>query len=132
MSDEMNDDGLKEAMDEVAKDLKPTRKRSTGAKEGEGTNQVLIRASAESHQRWKEAAEKKGWSMAEFVRRAADSAAAELLDCPHPATDRRWYPWAETCMKCGKTLRDKSGWLENPERFPQVRPINAFPGAYKS
>jgi hypothetical protein len=34
-------------------------------------------------------------------------------------------------MKCGKTLRDKTGWLEDPVNFVQVKPVNAFPGAYK-
>jgi hypothetical protein len=121
-----NEDGIEEAMNEIAKDIKPTRRRSTGTKEGDTANQVLIRTSPESHQRWKDAAEKQGVSMAEFVRRAADTAAKELLDCPHPAESRRWYPWAETCMKCGKALRDRSGWLVDPSEFPHVRPANAF------
>jgi hypothetical protein len=127
----MTEDNLEEAVNQVAKTIKPTRKRTTGTPTGEGANQVLIRTSPDSHQRWKDAAEKTGVSMAEFVRRAADTAAAELLDCPHEPNDRRWFPWAETCMKCGKALRDKSGWLIDPETFVHVRPTNAFPGAYR-
>ena len=119
----MSEDNLEEAMEAVAADLKPTRRRSTGAAPGEGSNQVLIRTSPESHQRWKDAATKTGVSMAEFVRSAADLAAKELLDCPHPPESRRWYPWAETCMKCGKTLRDKTGWLEDPANFIHVKKI---------
>jgi len=126
MSDEINDE-LDEVMAEVARTTMPTRKRSTGAKPGEGTNQVLIRATPDSHQRWKDAAAKLGVSMTEFVRSAADAAAADLLDCAHPADNRRWYPWAETCMRCGKALRDRSGWLVDPDTFTHVNMPNAFP-----
>lgn len=125
------DASLAEAVAEVASEIKPTRRRSTGAKPGDGTNQVLIRASVESHQRWKECAAKLGVSMAEFVRNAADSAANELLDCAHAPVSRRWYPWGETCMTCGKTLRDRSGWLVDPDSIAHVRPVNANPGAYR-
>lgn len=103
------------------------RKSSTGAAPGEGSNQVLIRASAESHARWKEAAAKQGLSMAEFVRTAADAAAADVLDCFHEAQHRRWYPWAETCLKCGVVLRERETWLVDPHSIPQVRPLGANP-----
>lgn len=103
------------------------RKKSTGAKPGEGTNQVLIRASKESHDRWKQAAAKMGISMSEFVRDAADKSAADLLDCKHGAQHRRWYPWAEACLKCGITLRDGKTWLVDPNSIPHVKPLEANP-----
>lgn len=103
------------------------RKRTTGATPGDGTNQVLIRAAAESHERWKQAAHKQGVSMAEFIRAAADKAAAETLDCNHPADQRRWYPWAEVCMRCGTQLRDNKTWLVDPHAIPHVRPFDANP-----
>lgn len=103
------------------------RKKSTGAKPGEGTNQVLIRASAESHARWKEAAAKTGVSMSEFIREAADKAASNLLDCFHRAEHRRWYPWAEACLKCGKQLRDGKTWLVDPHSIPHVKPLDGNP-----
>lgn len=105
------------------------RKKSTGAKPGDGTNQVLIRASKESHDRWKTAAAKTGKSMSEFIREAADAAASELLDCFHHAEHRRWYPWAEACMKCGITLRERDTWLVDPNTIPHVRPLSGNPAA---
>lgn len=104
-----------------------TRKRSTGAQPGEGTNQVLIRASVESHERWKKAAAEQGVSMAEFVRAAADAAASDILDCNHPAPQRRWYPWAEVCMKCGLQLRDGKTWLVDPTTIIHVKPFDSNP-----
>lgn len=103
------------------------RRKGTGAPPGDGTNQVLIRAAAESHERWKQAAAKQGISMAEFIRAAADKSAAETLDCPHGADQRRWYPWAEVCMRCGTQLRDGKTWLVDPTTIPHVRPLDGNP-----
>lgn len=103
------------------------RRKGTGAAPGDGTNQVLIRAAAESHERWKQAANRQGISMAEFIRAAADKAAAETLDCPHGADQRRWYPWAEVCMRCGIQLRDGKEWLVDPYSIPHVRPLESNP-----
>jgi hypothetical protein len=89
--------------------------------------QVLIRATPDEHTRWKQAAEKNGQSMSEFIRDAANQSAATLLDCHHEVQNRRWYPWAETCLKCGVQLRDRDTWLVDPATFPLVRPANANP-----
>jgi hypothetical protein len=121
----MTHDNLDAAAANETKNL--TRRRTTGANPGEGTNQVLIRASAESHERWKTAAANQGISMAEFVRTAADTAAAKHLDCPHGADQRRWYPWAEVCLKCGLQLRDGKQWLIDPHTISHVRPLDANP-----
>jgi uncharacterized protein (DUF1778 family) len=67
--------------------------------------QVMIRASEEDHARWKEAAEKNGLTMSEFIKNAANGAAAETLDCLHPVEFRKTYPWSESCLKCGQRLR---------------------------
>lgn len=102
-------DNLEMAMNEVADSVKPTRKPRTGAKEGETADkQVLVRATEEDHARWKAAAEKKGISMAEFIRDAVNLATKELLDCSHPTNMKRFYPWATTCLQCGqKWVYDK-------------------------
>ena len=96
-------DNLEMAMSEVAESIKPTRKPKTGAKDGEpAAKQVLLRATEDDHARWKEAAERKGVSMAEFIRDAVNVFAKELLDCPHPSNMKRFYPWATTCLQCGQ------------------------------
>jgi predicted HicB family RNase H-like nuclease len=101
MSEEVVDN-LDAAMAKVAEDLEPTRRQSAGSKKGEPTaKQVLLRATENDHARWKEAADKKGISMAEFIRDVVNAAAAEILDCPHPSGMKRFYPWATTCLQCG-------------------------------
>ena len=123
----MTDDNFDAAAATETKKL--GRKKSTGAAPGEGSNQVLIRASAESHERWKQAAAKQGVSMAEFVRTAADAAAAEALDCFHDPVHRRWYPFAETCLRCGLQLREGQTWLIDPSTIIHVHLSNANPAA---
>lgn len=119
-------DNLAAAVD--ALDTNLGRKRKASGTDGD-QQQVLIRAPRDSHERWKTAAEKQGISMSEFVRTAADRAAAELLDCPHGVQHRRWYPWAELCLHCGVQLRDGKKWLVDPATFPHTRPFDANPAA---
>jgi hypothetical protein len=111
MTDEdfMPEDNLEMAMNDVADTIKPTRKPKTGAVDGEtAPKQVLLRATENDHLRWKAAAEKRGVSMAEFIRDAVNLATNELLDCAHPTNMKRFYPWASVCLQCGeKWVTDK-------------------------
>lgn len=116
----MSDVEVNDFSDEVEEVLSKKGKKTKDV--ADSSNQVLIRATPEAHQRWKDAAAKLGISMAEFVRNAADRAASDLLDCPHPAANRRWYPWSETCLRCGNQLRRDKKWLVDPETIPHVRP----------
>lgn len=95
-------DNVEAAMKKVAETMKPTRKANTGAEDGStATKQVLIRTTDEDHARWKSAADKDGITLSEFLRKAANSAAADVLDCKHPAESLKWYPWGTRCTKCG-------------------------------
>jgi uncharacterized protein (DUF1778 family) len=67
--------------------------------------QVIIRTTPEERDRWKEAAEAQGKSFSEFARELISAVASEILDCQHPLSERRYYPWAEFCNKCGNRLR---------------------------
>ncbi len=97
-------DNLEVAMNKVAETLTPTR-RSDAKGEDSLAKQVLFRANEHDHGRWKDAAEKLGISMAEFIRECCNAKATELLDCPHPLNMRRWYPWSEQCLQCGMRIR---------------------------
>lgn len=98
-------DNVEAAMEKVAETLDLTRSTNTGSKPGEpAAKQVLVRASESDHQRWKDAAEKKGVSMSEFVRECCNEAASELLECQHPTNMQRFYPWGKTCLQCGEKL----------------------------
>lgn len=103
------DDNLEIAMHQLAEHLPLTVTRSTGAAPGEGTVQVLIRATGASRDRWKAAAALLGVSMAEYVRQLCDARAAELLDCPHPVEAVTHNRWGAGCSRCGQQLSVRRG-----------------------
>lgn len=98
-------DNLVAAMDTVAQTMSPTRNPAVGTPDKPAQKQILIRATDEDHQRWKDAAQRCGVSMSEYVRRVVNERTAELLDCLHPVAARKTYPWAEFCTACGQRLR---------------------------
>lgn len=105
MADETTDN-IEAAMNKVAETLKPTRPAHTNTADGElASKQVLIRATEHDQVRWKAAAAQQDISMSEFIRNVCNKAAAELLDCQHPAEFRRTYPWSDTCLKCQTRLK---------------------------
>jgi len=98
-------DNVESAMRKVAETVKPTRKANTGTEEGStATKQVLIRVTEEDHARWKEASEKEQMTMSDFLRKAANTLASEILDCTHPAEFIKWFPWGSRCRRCGARL----------------------------
>jgi hypothetical protein len=110
MSDTPEDNLIPE-MERVAETLVPTRKKIAGTKDGEpAQSQILIRATKEDHELIKKAAEHEGKSMSEFVREVAVTKAREIVECQHPLSHRKTYPWAEFCLKCGKRLKDGDGF----------------------
>ena len=110
MSDDGTHDGtqdnLNSAVDHVAETMNLSRVSNIGSKPGApASKQVLIRANEEDHARWKEAAEKSGITLSEFIREAVNASAKELLECSHPLEYRRWNLRAERCLKCGVKIR---------------------------
>lgn len=99
-------DNLEVAMNHEADHMELTVHPDTGSEPGNpATAQVLIRTTPHDRERWKQAAEKHGMSMSDFIRTAVNEATREALDCDHPLNQRRYYPWAEFCLKCGQRLR---------------------------
>lgn len=99
-------DNLEAAMHHVADHIEPTVTPETGSEPGSpATAQVLIRTTYEDRERWKEAAERHGLTMSDFLRTVINEAVSNTLDCSHPMNQRRWYPWAEFCLACGMRLR---------------------------
>jgi len=74
-------DNLKVAVDKVAETLDMTVSQVIGD-DGPSTKQMIVRTTDVDHERWKAAAQKK-----------------------HPTNMRRYYPWAEFCLKCNTRLR---------------------------
>lgn len=100
-------DNLEIAMAQVAASIEPTIHRTTGATPTDPTQQVLIRAPRSSHTRWKQAANKLGISLAQYVRDLCDTRAAELLDCPHPQHAIRSNRWGHYCADCSTQLTQR-------------------------
>lgn len=67
--------------------------------------QVLIRVSESQREQWAAAAESDGLSVSEWLRQMADARWREIFTCQHPLAERKVYPWAEFCLKCGVRLR---------------------------
>lgn len=63
--------------------------------------QLNIRVSAETKAYWERAAEAKGETLSEFIRSAAQAAAVDALECPHPPEMQQIYPWSHRCLRCG-------------------------------
>jgi hypothetical protein len=99
-------DNIEAVMGKIAETITPTRKSNTGSTPGEpAQRQVLIRATARDHERWKKCAELRGLALSELIRELCNNLATEMLDCPHPLEFRRTYRWSDTCMRCNTRLR---------------------------
>lgn len=67
--------------------------------------QILIRLPDGDRTRWKSAADSRGISMSQFIRDVVNLEVEGILDCRHPISRRRYYPWAEFCLECGTRIR---------------------------
>lgn len=104
-------DNIESAMDKVASTLRLSRKKNTNTKDGEtAQKQVMVRATDEDHERWKQCSDHLGISMAEFIRSACNDKYADVMMCRHPLEFRKTYPWREDCLKCGAVLRNGDGF----------------------
>lgn len=79
---------------------------NTGSTPGNpATAQILIRCTQHDRNRWQQAAQTLGLNTSEYIRHTLNTRTQELLDCTHPPHQRKTYPWAEFCLKCGTRLR---------------------------
>jgi predicted HicB family RNase H-like nuclease len=97
-------DNLKVAVDKVAETMDMTVSNVVGD-DGPSTKQIIVRTTDAEHERWKMAAHKIGKSMSQFIRDSVSAKVSETLDCQHPLNLRRYYPWAEFCLKCNTRIR---------------------------
>jgi predicted HicB family RNase H-like nuclease len=98
-------DNLDAAMDKVAEDLTPSVAPMSKDDDAPADKQVLIRATDHDKERWKRSADKEQVSMSQWIRDTLNAKAVDILDCNHPTNMRRYYPWAEFCLKCNTRLR---------------------------
>ncbi len=103
MSDQ-NEDNIEAAMGKVAESMTMSVSKNIEEDGEPAQKQVLFRASEREHRRWKQAADANKLSMAEFIRETMNKAADAVLDCPHPISKRKIYPWANICTVCRARL----------------------------
>lgn len=98
-----NDDvNLIAAMNHVADNLDPTVSPMQKIDDAPADKQVLIRATEYDRDRWKNASTKSFISLSLWIRETLNKEAANVLDCPHPPHQMRYYPWATICLECSK------------------------------
>lgn len=99
-----NTDNLEQAMNAIADVIDHTVSTKLSG-DTPADKQVLIRTTDEDRERWKDAAQMRGLSLAEFLRDTINQKVIEILDCAHPQDMRKSYPWSEFCMRCNKRIR---------------------------
>ena len=98
------EDNIEAAMDKVAESMTMSVSRNIEEDGEPAQKQVLLRASEREHRRWKQAASANRMSMAEFIRETMNKEADAVLECQHPISKRKLYPWANICTSCNARL----------------------------
>lgn len=101
------DDNLTAAMNKVAETMDFTVSTNLG-EDGPSNKQIIVRTTDKDHERWKLAAQKEGKSMSQFIRDCVTEKVVDILDCSHPIDQRRYYPWAEFCLRCNTRMEAPS------------------------
>lgn len=73
--------------------------------DGPADKNILIRLSGKDRERWKEASDKMGLTVSQMIRDTVNAKVQDVIDCSHPISSRRYYPWSEFCLACGTRLR---------------------------
>jgi predicted HicB family RNase H-like nuclease len=102
----MTNDNLDQAMHDEASRMELTIRSGTGAVPGEpAMKQVMVRATTQDHERWKQAAAERGLSLTEWVRVCCNQGTIKQLDCPHPSPYKKFYLGNWYCMDCGTIVQ---------------------------
>jgi len=103
---EPEQDNIEAAMTRVSKSIKPSVAPILKEEDDSPADkQILIRIHDNDRERWKAASDRLAISMSQFIRDTVNEKVGNVLDCPHPLNQRRYYPWAEFCLKCDSRLR---------------------------
>lgn len=112
----MEVDNLKAAMGHVEPETPESNTESSPGKPAD--KQIIVRVTSEMAELWKEAAEKEGKSLSEAIRGLVTPWADAVVNCDHPLNLRKWYPWSESCLKCGRKLRAVAVPVKGANRPP--------------
>lgn len=106
MSD-IQENNIKAAMSQVVSSDDLRIKQVAEGEDNVVDKQVLIRVSEKDRQRWKQASEMSGKTLSSWIRDILNQEANNLLDCPHPLNEVKYYPWAQICTRCGLRINLK-------------------------
>jgi hypothetical protein len=104
---EIEQNNIKAAMSRVVESDDFKIKQVQDGEENVVDKQVLIRVSKKDRQRWKQASEISGKTLSSWIRDILNMEAGNLLDCPHPLNEIKYYPWAQICTRCGLRINSK-------------------------
>lgn len=102
MSEENN---IQSVVDKFAETMDTTISSGISEDDGPAVAQIIVRANPSDRERWKLAANREGKSLAQFIRDVVNDKVTDILDCSHPINMRRYYPWAEFCLRCNARIR---------------------------
>jgi cell envelope opacity-associated protein A len=102
MSEENN---IQSVVDKLAETMDTTISSGISEDDGPAVAQIIVRANPSDRERWKLAANREGKSLAQFIRDVVNDKVTDILDCSHPINMRRYYPWAEFCLRCNARIR---------------------------
>jgi len=99
------EDNVESAMNKVVETMDLSVSANLG-EDGPSNKQIIVRTTDNDHERWKLASQKEGKSMSQFIRDTINDKVIDILDCSHPIEMRRYYPWAEHCLRCNTRLSE--------------------------
>lgn len=104
-SEDINASNIAAAMARVAETIEPTIAPVAKEDDAPIDKSVLIRTTEAERERWKQASAADQLSLSAWIRNCLNEKAKKVLDCEHPSSMVRRYPWSTTCTKCGLRLQ---------------------------
>jgi len=103
----MNNENIRAAVDKVVSSGDMSIRRMKKDDDGPVGKQVLIRTTDSDRENWKKVSETIGVTLSAWIRETLNEKARTFLECDHPESFMRSYPWATICTKCGRRITTK-------------------------
>lgn len=100
----MNNENIRAAIDKVISTSDMNVRRMQKDDDGPASKQVLIRTTDLDRENWKKVSEIVGTTLSAWIRETLNEKARIFLECDHPESFTRSYPWAVLCNKCGRRI----------------------------